>query len=47
MLEVHLDPDQAWSDGAQSLDARAFRELMGDLGRLAALRRKKVSPKGP
>jgi 3-deoxy-7-phosphoheptulonate synthase len=31
MIEVHPDPDQAWSDGAQSLDARAFRELMGGL----------------
>jgi 3-deoxy-D-arabino-heptulosonate 7-phosphate (DAHP) synthase len=28
---VHPSPDQALSDGAQSLTLRAFREMMDDL----------------
>lgn len=36
IVEVHPDPDQAWSDGAQSLDAAGFRALMRDLRRYAA-----------
>ncbi|MCB0183801.1 MAG: 3-deoxy-7-phosphoheptulonate synthase [Caldilineaceae bacterium] len=35
MLEVHPDPKRAWSDGAQSLNADAFRKLVKELGPLA------------
>ena len=28
LVEVHAHPDQAWSDGAQSLDPQQFRDLM-------------------
>ena len=31
MVEVHPDPDRAWSDGAQSLSFRQFEELMRDI----------------
>jgi 3-deoxy-7-phosphoheptulonate synthase len=31
MLEVHNDPDHAWSDGPQSLDLPMFAELMNKL----------------
>ncbi|MGA3087046.1 MAG: 3-deoxy-7-phosphoheptulonate synthase [Terriglobales bacterium] len=31
LVEVHPSPDQALSDGAQSLTLRAFREMMDDL----------------
>jgi 3-deoxy-7-phosphoheptulonate synthase len=34
IVEVHPSPDQALSDGAQSLDFDAFDRLMRDLGRL-------------
>jgi 3-deoxy-7-phosphoheptulonate synthase len=36
LIEVHPVPSRAWSDGAQSLDVAAFRELMAGLGPLAA-----------
>jgi len=35
IVEVHPQPDQAWSDGRQSLTLPAFRELMADLRRIA------------
>jgi 3-deoxy-7-phosphoheptulonate synthase len=35
LLEVHPRPDQALSDGAQSLDFESFDQLMEDLRRLA------------
>ena len=35
MIEVHPDPENALSDGAQSLTPRAFAELMGTIQRLA------------
>ena len=35
MIEVHPDPENALSDGAQSLTPAAFAELMGSLRRLA------------
>jgi 3-deoxy-7-phosphoheptulonate synthase len=31
MVEVHHDPDHAWSDGAQSLYPQQFRQLMRDI----------------
>ena len=36
LIEVHPDPQNALSDGAQSLDPRAFAALMADLRRVAA-----------
>ena len=35
MIEVHPDPDNALSDGAQSLDFDAFERLLGQLKKLA------------
>lgn len=35
ILEVHHDPKQAWSDGAQSLNVTQFAELMPVLARVA------------
>ncbi|MFH0980513.1 MAG: 3-deoxy-7-phosphoheptulonate synthase [Planctomycetota bacterium] len=35
LIEVHTRPDQAWSDGAQTLDVEQFRALMRGLGPLA------------
>ncbi len=34
MIEVHVDPPRAWSDGPQSLYPEQFEELMGRLGKL-------------
>jgi 3-deoxy-7-phosphoheptulonate synthase len=39
IVEVHPDPDKAWSDGEQSLDFAAFDAMMADLGPWIALRR--------
>ncbi len=36
IIEVHPDPAQAWSDGAQSLKTERFAELMTELSGLAA-----------
>ena len=36
LVEVHPDPDRAFSDGAQSLRPEQFDELMGQLKRIAA-----------
>ena len=36
IIEVHPDPAQAWSDGAQSLKTERFSELMTELKGLAA-----------
>lgn len=33
IVEVHPDPDNAWSDGGQSLTLRGFAEMMESLGR--------------
>ncbi len=38
LVEVHPDPDQAWSDGAQSLSPREFQALMADIGRFVPAR---------
>lgn len=35
LIEVHPDPEEAFSDGAQSLYPEKFDELMGDLRRIA------------
>ena len=37
IIEVHPDPDGAWSDGPQSLDPQMFADLMRDLAGYAAL----------
>jgi len=34
LIEVHPHPDDALSDGAQSLDFETYDRLMEDLGRL-------------
>lgn len=36
MVEVHPDPEKAWSDGAQSLKFDKFDELMDELKRIAS-----------
>ena len=38
IVEVHPSPDQAMSDGAQSLTLRGFREMMDDLEPYLAIR---------
>ena len=35
LIEVHNDPDHAWSDGSQSLDLRQFAQLMMELQMVA------------
>lgn len=46
IIEVHPDPDRAWSDGAQSLDPHLFGELMRDLvGQVALLGRTIALPR--
>jgi 3-deoxy-7-phosphoheptulonate synthase len=35
MIEVHQEPDKAWSDGAQSLKPKRFHQLMSGLKPLA------------
>jgi 3-deoxy-7-phosphoheptulonate synthase len=44
IVEVHPKPDEALSDGAQSLDFEAFDRLMADLKRLAAALAKEREP---
>jgi len=36
IIEVHNDPEHAWTDGAQSITAKALKELMGQLRGIAA-----------
>jgi 3-deoxy-7-phosphoheptulonate synthase len=38
IVEVHPDPDQALSDGAQSLSLPAFAELAGNIRGAAGVR---------
>jgi 3-deoxy-7-phosphoheptulonate synthase len=33
LVEVHSDPDHAWSDGEQTLDGAGFRDLMARVRR--------------
>lgn len=35
MIEVHMDPEKAWSDGEQTLNPAAFAQLMKDLKPIA------------
>ena len=35
LIEVHCDPDKAWSDGAQSLFPAQFVKLMDELRMIA------------
>jgi 3-deoxy-7-phosphoheptulonate synthase len=35
LIEVHVSPDRAWSDGEQTLDLEQFRSVMASLQRLA------------
>ena len=35
IIEVHHDPDRAWSDGAQTLKPDQFQELMKQLAIIA------------
>jgi 3-deoxy-7-phosphoheptulonate synthase len=37
LIEVHHAPQQAWSDGCQSIDFDQFRTLMKGLGAIAAV----------
>jgi 3-deoxy-7-phosphoheptulonate synthase len=37
IVEVHLHPEKALSDGMQSLTPEMFRELMEEAGQIAAL----------
>jgi 3-deoxy-7-phosphoheptulonate synthase len=43
MVEVHLHPEEAFSDGAQSLVPSQFDDLMSWVGKLAALEGKSVA----
>ena len=36
LLEVHNDPEHAWTDGAQSLNPQQFAETMRSMKRIAA-----------
>jgi 3-deoxy-7-phosphoheptulonate synthase len=44
MIEVHPDPDNAWSDGAQSLAPEQFEELMTQVDPIARAIRRSVTP---
>ncbi len=44
MVEVHPDPDQALSDGPQSLNLAEFNALMEDVRRLGAAMNRRVEP---
>lgn len=35
LIEVHPNPEAAWSDGPQSVNPQQFRELMGEVGSVA------------
>ena len=43
LIEIHPNPDQAMSDGAQSLDFEGFEILLRSLGRLAECLAKKLN----
>jgi 3-deoxy-7-phosphoheptulonate synthase len=47
LIEVHPDPDEALSDGAQSLTIEGFTALMGDVTRLAAALARPVATPAP
>jgi 3-deoxy-7-phosphoheptulonate synthase len=35
IIEVHVDPQKAWSDGFQTISPQQFQELMGEVGAVA------------
>jgi 3-deoxy-7-phosphoheptulonate synthase len=43
LIEVHCDPNQAWSDGAQSLFPEQFSKLMDELRMIAPAVGRKIS----
>ena len=43
IVEVHPDPEKAWSDGEQSLDFDSFDEMMGSLDPYLAIRRQEIA----
>ena len=43
LVEVHPNPDKAWSDGEQSLDFAGFDEMMEGIEPFLALRRQERS----
>lgn len=47
LIEVHPNPDKAWSDGAQSLDFAAFDVMMTELSPWIALRDSRVLEEVP
>ena len=36
LIEIHPDPDRAWSDGGQTMDFEGYENLLDGLKRLAA-----------
>lgn len=44
MIEVHPNPDQAWSDGAQSLAPEQFDELMAQVEPIARAIHRSITP---
>ena len=44
IIEVHNDPSHAMSDGAQSLKPERFRELMPQIGQIAAATGRRLAP---
>jgi 3-deoxy-7-phosphoheptulonate synthase len=36
MVEVHQHPEQAWSDGSQTMSPLNFEQMMKDCARIAA-----------
>ena len=47
LVEVHPHPEEAWSDGYQSLSFREFRQMMDDLQPYLAIREEKTYELGP
>ena len=45
MVEVHNDPENAWSDGEQSLNPNEFQSLMNKVGLLAEMEGKGICQK--
>ena len=43
IVEVHPDPDKAWSDGEQSLDFAEFDKMMASLKPYVALREQSMA----
>ena len=37
LVEVHCDPDKAWSDSDQTIDVKEFRAMMERLGPIAKI----------